>query len=175
MPEDYTRIPYHIVFDVKFDGRCKARLVAGGHRTPNVPREEVYSGVVGMDTIRMAFVLASMNELEVCAADISTAFLYGKTREKVYVIAGKEFGEHAGKRMVIEGGLYGLKTSAARFHEECAAHLRSMGFKPSKADYDMWIKHKGDHYEYVATYVDDILVFSQDPMKTSRRSSASLS
>ena len=87
-----------------------------------------------MDTIRMAFVLASMNKLEVCAADISTAFLYGKTREKVYVVAGKEFGEHAGKNMIIEEGLYGLKPSAARFYKECAAKLRSMGFKPSKAD-----------------------------------------
>ena len=106
LPDGYTRIPYHIVFGVKFDGRRKARLVAGGHRTPSVSHEEVYSGVVGMDTIRMAFVLASLNELEVCTADISTAFLYGKTREKVYVISGKEFGEHAGKRMVIEGGLY---------------------------------------------------------------------
>ena len=50
-----------------------------------------------MDTIRMAFVLASMNDLEVYAADISTAFLYGKTREKVYVVAGKEFGKNTGK------------------------------------------------------------------------------
>jgi len=105
-----------------------------------------------------------MNNLEVCAADISTAFLYGKTREKVYVIAGKEFGEHAGKRMIIEGGLYGLKTSAARFHEKLAVKLRAMGFTPSKTDYDLWIRHKGDHYEYVATYVDDILAFSCEPM-----------
>ena len=29
----YKRIPYHFVFDVKFDGRHKARLVARGHRT----------------------------------------------------------------------------------------------------------------------------------------------
>ena len=165
LPEGYLKIPYHLVFDCKFDGRRKARLVAGGHKTPHVSPEEVYSGVVSMDTIRLAFVLASMNNLEVCAADISTAFLYGKTREKVYVVAGKEFGKHAGKRMIIEGGLYGLKTSAARFHEECAAKLRSMGFRPSRADYDLWIKNKGDHYEYVATYVDDILVFSRDPMK----------
>ena len=104
--------------------------------------------------------------MEVCAADISTAFLYGRTREKVYVIAGPEFGEHAGKRMIIGGGLYGLKTSAARIHEHLADKLRKMGFKPSKADYDLWyrIAACGDHYEYVATYVDDILVFSWDPM-----------
>ena len=32
-----------------------------------------------MDTIRMAFVLAAMNNSDVCAADMSTAFLHGKT------------------------------------------------------------------------------------------------
>ena len=36
VPRGYKRIPYHIVFDVKFDGRLKSRLVAGGHRTPDV-------------------------------------------------------------------------------------------------------------------------------------------
>ena len=66
----------------------------------------------------MVFILASMNNLEVCAANISTAFLYGKTREKVYVIAGPEFGVNAGKRMIIDKGLYGLTTLAARFHEK---------------------------------------------------------
>ena len=68
--------------------RHKAKLVAGGHRTPDVPAEEIYSGVVSVETIRMAFILAAMNNLDVCAADISTAFLHGKTREKVYVVAG---------------------------------------------------------------------------------------
>ena len=63
------------------------------------------------------FPLAATHGLSVCAADVGNAFLYGKTREKVYVIAGPEFGEHAGKRMIIDRGLYGLKSSAARFHE----------------------------------------------------------
>ena len=164
MPAGYIKIPYHLIYDCKFDGRRKARLVAGGHKTPDAPPEETYSGVVSMDTIRMAFVLSAMNNLEVCAADISTAFLYGKTREKVYIIAGKEFGEHAGKRMIIDKGLYGLKTSSARFHESLSAKLRKMGFRPSKADFDLWVRPMEDHYEYVATYVDDILAFSKDPM-----------
>ena len=42
-PRGYKRIPYHMVFDVKFDGWKKSRLVAGGHRTPDVPREDVFS------------------------------------------------------------------------------------------------------------------------------------
>src|SRR5210317_1697406 len=97
----------------------------GGHRTPDVPDVEVYSGVVSMETIRTAFVLAARNNPQVCAADVSTTFLYGKMREKVYIIEGEEFGEDASKRMFLEGGCYGLKTSAVRFLERQAGELRA--------------------------------------------------
>ena len=40
-----------------------------------------------------------------------------------------------------------------------------MGFIPSKAYYDLWMRKKGDHYEYIATWVDDLLVFSKKPME----------
>ena len=161
MPPGYKRIPYHVVFDIKFDLRHKARLVAGGNHTEN-PREDIYSGVVGMETIRLGFVLAAMNNLQCCAADVGNAFLCGKTREKVYIIAGPEFGENAGKRMIIDKGLYGLKTSSARFHEHLSSKLRLMGFAPSKADADLWMRPKDDHCEYIATCVDDLLVWSRD-------------
>ncbi|MEM7375684.1 MAG: hypothetical protein AAF587_44235, partial [Bacteroidota bacterium] len=75
----FQRIPYHIVFDVKFDGRRKARLVCGGNFT-SPPKEDTYSGVVGIGTVHLAFQLALLNGLQVCAADVGTAFLYGKTR-----------------------------------------------------------------------------------------------
>lgn len=108
IPQGYKQIPYHFVFDSKFDGRRKARLVAGGHRTPVISKEESYSGVVSMETIRVAFVLAALNDLEICATDISTAFLYDKTREKVLICAGPEFGKNTGKVHLIDKGLYGL-------------------------------------------------------------------
>jgi hypothetical protein len=58
----YQKIPYHIVYDVKFDLRKKARLVANGnHASPT--KDDIYSGVVAMDTIRLAFQLAAMNGL----------------------------------------------------------------------------------------------------------------
>ena len=152
------------MYDVKFDLRHKCRLVAGGHRT-DPPKDDVYSGVVGMEVVRLGFILANLNDLQVCAADIGNAFLYGKTKEKVYVIAGPEFGpEIEGKRMIIEKSLYGLKSSSLRFHEHLSEKLRSLGFKPSKADFDLWYKPVDDHYEYIARYVDDVIVFSRDPM-----------
>jgi hypothetical protein len=37
-PAGYKRIPYHLVFNVKFDGRLKSRLVAGGHGLLKCPK-----------------------------------------------------------------------------------------------------------------------------------------
>ena len=39
-----------------------------------------------------------------------------------------------------------------------------MGFQHSKTISDLWICDQGDHYEYITTYVDDILAFSKNPM-----------
>jgi len=152
-----------MIFDIKFDLRKKARLVAGGHTT-EPPKEDIYSGVVGMETVQTGFVLASLNELEVCPGDIGNAFLYGKTREKVYITAGPEFGKLCGRLMIIDKGLYGLRSSWAHFHEHLSAKLRIMGFKPSYADTDLWMKDCGKHYEFIVIYVDDILAFSKNPM-----------
>jgi hypothetical protein len=163
-PPGYKRIPYHFVFDVKIDGRRKARLVAGGHRT-EPPKEDTYSGVVSLEGVRMGFILAQLNNLMVCAGDVGNAFLYGKTRETVFVIAGQEFGTKlAGKRMIIDKSLYGLKTSSARFHEHLSERLRQLGYAPSKAYPDLWMKKVDDHYEYIARYVDDVISFSRDPI-----------
>ena len=78
---DYSHIPYFIVFACKFDGRCKACLVANGSCTL-VNSEEAHAGIIGMETIQLGFLLAEMNGLKVCAADISSTYLYAKTREK---------------------------------------------------------------------------------------------
>ncbi len=91
--------------------------------------------------------------------------MYGKTKEKVYITAGPEFATAlCGKNLIINKSLYGLKTSAARFHEHLAESLLRLGFKKTKHDPDLWMIDKASHYEYLATYVDDILIWSKDPL-----------
>jgi hypothetical protein len=91
--------------------------------------------------------------------------LYGKTKEKVYITAGPEFGDSLhGKNIIIDKSLYGLKTSSARFHEHLSESLLRIGFKKTKHDHDLWMVDKSSHYEYLATYVDDIRIWSKDPM-----------
>ena len=53
VPYGYKRIPYHCIYDAKFDGRQKCRLVAGGHMT-DPPNEDIFSGVVSMETSEYA-------------------------------------------------------------------------------------------------------------------------
>ena len=108
---------------------------------------------------------ASANNLQVCTGDVGNAFLHGKTRERVFIIAGPEFGELAGIPLNIQGGLYGLRSSSARFHEHLSVKIRAMGYKPTKADPYLWMKEFETHNEYIATYVDDVLSFSKEPMK----------
>ena len=43
--------------------------------------------------------------------------------------------------------------------------LHQMGFKPSKADADIWMKSSkhDSHYEYIAVYVDGQAICMKDP------------
>ena len=38
-----------------------------------------------------------------------------------------------------------------------------MGFRECKGEHDVWMRDCGDHYEYVACYVDDLIVASKNP------------
>ena len=162
VPEGYTKIPCHFVYDVKHDGRYKVRMVAGGHRT-STPVDSVYSGVVSLQGIRVMTFLAELNDMELWGTDIGNAYLESYTKEKVVFIAGPEFGEYEGHTFIIIKAQYGLKTSGARWHDRLFEVLASMGFTPSKAEADIWMRRVGDHYEYIACYVDDLLIVSKDP------------
>jgi hypothetical protein len=162
IPEGYQKIPCHMVYDVKHCGRHKSRFVAGGHRT-STPVDSIYSGVVSLQGIRIVTFLAELNDLELWGTDIGNAYLESYTQEKVCFIAGGEFGEYAGHTFIIMKAQYGLKSSGKRWHDRLCDVLISMGFTPSKAEPDIWMRKKGDHCEYIACYVDDLMIASKNP------------
>jgi len=163
-PEGYQFVRVQLVFAVKHDLRRKAGLVAGGHMT-NPPSEEAYSSVVTLKGMRICIFLAKLNGLLIMVGDVGNAYLEAKTRELIYIIAGPEFGPLEGKILLIDKALYGLKTSGARYREHFADYLRSKGWKQSKADPDIWMMDMGTHWEYLCTYVDDLIIMSKDPQK----------
>ena len=95
-----------------------------------------------------------------CAGDVGNVFLNTKAKEKVFIIAGPEFGpELEGQRLIVDKTLYGLKTSAARFHEHLSVKLRTLGYKPSKADADLWYRQDNDGH---SSTLRDMLMTSLD-------------
>ena len=97
------------------------------------------------------------------AADVGNAYLEAETKEKVYVIGGPGFGELEGHTLIIHKALYGLRSCGLRWQERFADTLRDMGFVPSKADTDIWMRRNGNIWEYIATYVDDLVIIMKDP------------
>lgn len=161
-PPGYKKIRAHMIFDVKYDGRHKARLVADGHLT-EVPVDSVYSGVVSLKGLRLVVFLAELNNLELWATDVGNAYLEAVTSEKVYIIAGAEFGDREDHILVIHKALYGLRSSGARWHDRFSDCLREMGFTPSIAEPDIWFRPNKDRYEYIAVYVDDLALAMENP------------
>jgi hypothetical protein len=108
-----------MIYDVKHDGCHKACLVAGGHLTdPNT--ESIYSGDVSLRGIQLIIVFAELNKLELWGAYIGDAYLEELTKEKVYIIGGPDFGDLAGRTLLIFKALYGLRSSGLCWHQRFA-------------------------------------------------------
>jgi Reverse transcriptase (RNA-dependent DNA polymerase) len=169
-PIGYQQIPCHIVFYIKIDFTRKARFVAGGHVT-NPPSTHTYASVVSRESVRIALLIASLNDMEVMSADVQGAYLDAPCHEKVYTVCGRDFGtEFVNRIAVIVKALYGLKTSAYAWREHLSQTLRELGFKACVADNDVWMrciecKTRGKLYEYLLVYTDDLLCVSLQPQE----------
>jgi hypothetical protein len=111
--------------------------VAGGHQTE--PTKEVtFASVVTRDSIRIAFLAAALNDLEVLSADVAGAYLNANAKEKVYTTARKEFGpEKQGRPVIITRALYGLHSSGKAWRDHMASMLRDFSYTSCKADPDL--------------------------------------
>lgn len=167
-PPGFTEITCHLIFDLKLDMTRKARYVAGGHLT-DVPPSMTYSSVVSRDTVRIGFLMAALNGLDILAGDIQNAFLEAPTKEKIFFYAGSEWGANEGRVIKVVRALYGLKSSALQFRNHLAETLgNKLGFKSSLADPDLWYKpivsaDGFEYYSYILVYVDDLLIIDKEP------------
>ena len=96
-----------------------------------------------METVYSGMFLAEPNNLELWGADAGHAYnLQALTKEKLYTVGGPEC-----------------------WHDKFFEILHQMGFKPSRADPDTWMKYSKDnsHYEYIAVYIDDLAIYMEDP------------
>jgi len=163
IPKGHQKIDVQIVWDCKFDLKRKAWLVASVNLTPP-SSDNAFSGVVSLEGVRTVMFLSELNGLQLCACDIGNSYLEAKTREKLCIIAGPEFGELEGRTLAMLKACYGVRTSGNHFVEKLADDLRGMGFFQSQVDSAIWMYNCGDHYEHLCAWVDDILFASKNHM-----------
>jgi hypothetical protein len=66
IPTGYSKIRYHMPFDIKYGLRNKVRLVAGDIWTLN-DKEDIYSGVLCMYNVRIGYFLGELHGISFCA------------------------------------------------------------------------------------------------------------
>ena len=162
----FQEITCHIIFDVKMDLTRKARFVAGGHLT-DTPASITYSSVVSPDSVRIAFLLAAFNDVDIMACDVGNAYLNAPCREKAWFVAGPEFGSREGTVVKVVRALYGLKSSGDAWRAMFNSTVLDMGFVATIADPDVYrkpsAKENGFKYnEYILVYVHDVLIISHN-------------
>jgi hypothetical protein len=163
----FQEIGCHIIFDIKMDFTRKARFVAGGHTT-DTPAAMTYSSVVSRESVRLGFLIAALNGLDIMSCDLESAYLNAKCKEKIWFEGGIECGADQGKVLIVVRALYGLKSAGASWRATLAQALRDLGFVSTTADPDVWIRAAVcddgfEYYEMLLIYVDDILAVSHQP------------
>ena len=89
-----------MVFDIKMDFTHKACFVAGGHTT-EAPASMTYLSVVSRDSVQHAFLIATLNDVDIMSVDLENAFIQAPCHEKIWFKGGLECGEDHGKVCVV--------------------------------------------------------------------------
>ena len=109
-----------MIFDIKMeDFRRKARLVAGGHMMETL-KTLTYASVVSQETVRIALMVATLNDVEVKTSYVQNVYLTAPCAEVIHTTLGTEFGEDEGKTGSIVRALYGLTSAGASFRNHLA-------------------------------------------------------
>ena len=82
-PVSYKEITCHLIFDVKIDIARNPRYVSGGHII-DTTFYMTYTSVVIRDNMHLAFLIATLNDLDLLAGDNQNAYLNALTKEKVF-------------------------------------------------------------------------------------------
>ena len=79
----YKEIKFHIFFDMNMDDNFirKARFIVGVNMT-DLPSSIAYSIVISIDSVRIGFLLESLNNLDMCTMGIGNSYLNFECKER---------------------------------------------------------------------------------------------
>ena len=121
-----------MVFNIKIEDFIqKARLLAGDHMT-KTPTTIMYASKVSIETVRIALMIAALNDFKIKSGNILNAYVQAPVTEKVWITLGAQFGKDTRKTAAIVGALYSLKSAGAALSSHLARCIESLGYESCK-------------------------------------------
>ena len=171
LPKHRNVIKCKWVFTVKANGRYKARVVAKGFTQEHgIDYEETFSPVTRYESIRYLLAHAALEDWEIEAMDVKTAYLYGELKEEIYMAQPEGFIKSGQEHKVCKlvKSIYGLKQARRVWYETISKTLqKKLGFQQLHSDAGVHIlrQREGDHEIILILYVDDLLIMgNSQPM-----------
>jgi hypothetical protein len=165
LPKGRKVIGCRWVFDVKSDGRKKARLVAQGFsQVEGIDFNELFSPVVRFESVRLMFALAALEGWYMTGVDVRTAYLYGKLDEEIYMRQPEGFQVRGQESKVIhlQRALYGLKQAGLAWWNELSQSMKDLGFTRLLSDAGIFFCREGKELIIAVVYVDDAMWFGKN-------------
>ena len=163
MPTGRRLVKNKWVFDIKRDGRFRARLVACGYsQVPGIDFQNSYAPTINDVTWRILLVLMVLRKYEGRVVDVETAFLYGELDEDIYMENPPGLGNGPDECVKLEKAIYGLVQAARQYYKFFVKVLTDIGFELSKADPCLLVRRNDKGTVYFGVWVDDSLVIG-DP------------
>lgn len=142
--------------------KYKARLVAKGYsQKEGIDYDEIFAPVVRYNSIRLLLALAVQQNMVIDQMDVVAAFLHPKLEEEIYMELPND-GSFVGKYCRLLKSIYGLKQASRVWNLELDCFLKGLQFVQSKYDPCVYTRKQGNVCTYIAVYVDDLLIFSNN-------------
>ena len=159
IPSKRKPIKNRWVFDIKRNGRFKARLVACGYsQVPGIDFQDYYAPVVNEVVFRILIILQLTYKLKAVIIDIETAFLHGDLQEDIYMMAPKGGDFKHDECVKLNKALYGLVQAARQFYIKFAKVLNKIGFIQSYADPCLFHRTTKKGRIIMVVHIDDCYV-----------------
>ena len=165
VPQGAQLIPIKQIMSTKFDNVkkkeiYKARFVVRGDLQEQVP-SKTYAPVATNEAIKLLLMKIVNDDLKVRQADVSTAFLYGREDQEVYLELPDGHPKAKEGAWKSHASVYGLKSAPLTWYRTLTSYLKEKGFSACRSDTCLM---KNDYLKetvYLVIYVDDLLYASK--------------
>uniref|UniRef100_A0A5S6QFS2 Reverse transcriptase Ty1/copia-type domain-containing protein n=1 Tax=Trichuris muris TaxID=70415 RepID=A0A5S6QFS2_TRIMR len=179
LPKGKKAIKSRWVFKTKCkaDGtveKRKARLVAKGYlQKAGIDYEETFAPILSYSSLRLLLALAVQNDFYVNQMDVVTAFLNPSLKEEIYMELPEGVEGQKPVYCRLNKSTYGLKQASRAWYDMLDGTLRNFGMKRLQNEPRIYHWRKNEKTLIVGTYVDDLIILSND-RRTSKDLKAAL-